>query len=154
MCQARGSQVLCRFGAGPHISLCLLQVADEAWAAEQRSLHQLQQLQEERDAGKARLEQVEAQLRQVRWRLGTSNAGLLICPPTSGVSRRCLTRPAACKGIQSRPVKRLEHASQQWLFVRSSALRMFAVSWHRLSIQRCHQQLQTTAEEIFPRQPN
>ncbi len=76
VCQARGSQVLCRFGAGPHISLCLLQVADEAWAAEQRSLHQLQQLQEERDAGKARLEQVEAQLRQVRWRLGTSNAGL------------------------------------------------------------------------------
>ena len=59
------------------MSLCLLQVADEAWAAEQRSLHQLQQLQEQRDAGKARLEQVEAHLRQVRLRLKMSNAGLL-----------------------------------------------------------------------------
>ena len=55
----------------------MLQVADEAWAAEQRSMHQLQQLQKEKDAGKARLEQVEAQLQQVRLWLGTSNAGLL-----------------------------------------------------------------------------
>ena len=57
------------------MSLCSLQVAEEAWAAEQCSLHQLKQLQEERDAGKARLEQVEAQLRQVGLRPEVSNAG-------------------------------------------------------------------------------